>query len=177
VERSVSGHNVSHMSWELGRFLHRVAIGSLVLLPAGLVVGACDDESGQAPSTATSTNESTSTASTTPETSDSVAATGDDADSVPSETTDEDGANLLGGDSPEDRLMPDVICMNLQDAQDEIQDHGVFLSGSVDATGQGRNQIIDSNWVVVEQSPAAGAPIGEGDAELSVVKHGETNDC
>ena len=47
--------------------------------------------------------------------------------------------------------MPDVICMNLQDAQDEIQDHGVFLSGSVDATGQGRNQIIDSNWVVVDQ--------------------------
>ena len=33
------------------------------------------------------------------------------------------------------------------------------------------------NWVVVDQSPAAGSPIGEGDAELSVVKYGETNEC
>ncbi len=96
---------------------------------------------------------------------------------APDETSDPDGANPLGGDSPEDQLMPDVICMNLQDAQDEIQDHGVFFSGSVDATGQGRHQVIDSNWVVVDQSPAPGSPIGEGDAELSVVKYGETTDC
>ena len=74
--------------------------------------------------------------------------------------------------------MPDVICMNLQEAQDEIQDHGVFLSGSVDATGQGRNQIIDSNWQVVGQDPDAGAPIGEFDATLFVVKYGEEpNPC
>ncbi len=73
--------------------------------------------------------------------------------------------------------MPDVICMNLQDAQNEIQDHGVILSRSVDATGEGRSQIIDSNWVVVDQSPAAGTAIEEGDAELSVVKYGETTQC
>jgi hypothetical protein len=173
MEPLVSGHHVGHMSRITGHPLRRIAIGILVVFPTGLAIAACDDES----SPAASTNESRSTASTTPETTDSVAATGGDADSVPSETTDEDGANLLGGDSPEDRLMPDVICMNLQDAQDEIQDHGVFLSGSVDATGQGRNQIIDSNWVVVDQSPAAGSPIGEGDAELSVVKHDETDEC
>jgi hypothetical protein len=100
-----------------------------------------------------------------------------DEESDSSESTDPDGANPLGGDSPEDRLMPSLICMNLQDAQDEIQDHGVFFSGSVDATGQGRSQIVDSNWVVVGQSPAAGSPIGEGDAELSVVKYGETTEC
>ena len=177
MERSVSGHNVGHMPQEPGRFLCRLGIGILVLLPIGFVLGACDDESSQAPSTTTSTNESRSAASTPPVATDSVTATTGDAETAPSESTDTDGANPLGGDSPEDRLMPDVICMNLQDAQDEIQDHGVFLSGSVDATGQGRNQIIDSNWVVVDQSPAAGSPIGEGDAELSVVKHGETNDC
>jgi len=177
MKRSVSDHHVGDMSWGTGGFLRRVGIGIVVLFPSALVIGACDDESRSTASTATSTNESRSTASTTPETTDAVAATGDDAVSPPSESTDTDGANPLGGDSPEDRLMPDVICMNLQDAQDEIQDHGVFLSGSVDATGQGRNQIIDSNWVVVDQSPPAGSPIGEGDAELSVVKHGETNDC
>ena len=165
------------MSREPERTPRRVGLGFFVLLSAGLVIGACDDESSRAPSTTTSLSESGSTASTTPTTTDSLAATGGEADSVPDESTDTDGANPLGGDSPEDRLMPDVICMNLQDAQDEIQDHGVFLSGSVDATGQGRNQIIDSNWVVVDQSPAPGSPIGEGDAELSVVKNGETDEC
>lgn len=91
-------------------------------------------------------------------------------------TVDTDGANPFGGDSPEDQTMPNVVCMDLQSAQDEIQDHGVFLSRSVDATGEDRAQIVDSNWLVVAQTPAAGAPIGEGDAVLSVVKFGE-RDC
>jgi hypothetical protein len=90
----------------------------------------------------------------------------------------DDGANPLGGHAPEDSLMPQVVCMNLQDAQNEIQDHGVFFSRSEDATGRGRNQIIDRNWQVVGQSPDAGVPIGEGDATLSVVKYGEQpNPC
>ena len=92
--------------------------------------------------------------------------------------TTDDGANPLGGDDPEDGLMPPVVCMNLQDAQDEIQDHGVLLSGSEDATGQGRSQVIDSNWQVVAQDPDAGVAIGELDATLFVVKYGEEpNPC
>jgi len=74
-------------------------------------------------------------------------------------------------------VMPSVVCMNLQDAQNKIQDAGVFYSRSKDATGKGRHQILDRNWVVVAQSPAAGTPIGEGDAVLSVVKNGEPNSC
>lgn len=75
-------------------------------------------------------------------------------------------------------LMPDVVCMNLQDAQDFIQSEtGVFLSLSEDATGQGRNQVMDSNWVVVDQRPAVGTPIGEGDAVLSAVKIDEPSPC
>lgn len=70
-------------------------------------------------------------------------------------------------------LMPDVVCMNLQDAQDYIQTLGVFYSRSVDATGEGRSQIVDSNWLVVDQSPAPGTPFGEGEAVLAVVKYGE----
>jgi hypothetical protein len=161
------------MSWADRQFVRRVGIGILVLLPTGAVIGACDDESS---STASSTEPSPPATPTSVTLASESTPEADD-DSFSSESTDADGANPLGGDSPEDRLMPDVICMNLQEAQDEIQDHGVFLSGSVDATGQGRRQIIDSNWVVVDQSPAAGSPIGEGDAELSVVKYGETNDC
>ena len=75
-------------------------------------------------------------------------------------------------------FMPDVVCMNLQEAQDFIQSEtGVFLSLSEDATGGGRMQMIDSNWIVVAQRPAVGTPIGEGDAVLSAVKLTEPNDC
>ena len=67
--------------------------------------------------------------------------------------------------------MPDVVGMNLQDAQDLIQESGVFFSRSEDATGAGRLQVIDSNWTVVAQTPAPGELIGEGDAVLSVTKN------
>lgn len=75
-------------------------------------------------------------------------------------------------------LMPDVVCMNLQAAQDLIQTTGVFFSRSEDATGRGRMQVVDRNWQVVRQTPAPGTPIGEGDAILYVVKYGESpNPC
>ncbi|WP_137723546.1 PASTA domain-containing protein [Prescottella subtropica] len=74
-------------------------------------------------------------------------------------------------------LMPNVVCMNLQAAQDTIQETGVYYSRSEDATGKQRMQVSDRNWVVVEQSPAPGTPIGEGGATLSVVKYGEPGDC
>jgi hypothetical protein len=73
--------------------------------------------------------------------------------------------------------MPSVVCMNLQAAQNKIQAAGVWYSRSTDATGAGRMQIIDRNWIVVGQNPAPGVPIGEGDAVLSVVKSGEPNSC
>ena len=69
--------------------------------------------------------------------------------------------------------MPNVVGMNLQAAQDLIQTHGVFFSRSEDATGAGRMQILDRDWVVVDQTPAAGELIGEGDALLYVKKIGE----
>jgi hypothetical protein len=74
-------------------------------------------------------------------------------------------------------LMPDVVCMNLQDAQDTIQRAGVFFSRSVDATGRGRHQILDRDWQVVGQQPSPGTPISEGEPVLSVVKYGEQSPC
>jgi hypothetical protein len=74
-------------------------------------------------------------------------------------------------------LMPSVVCMNLQDAQNSIQAAGVFFSRSTDATGAGRAQVMDRNWIVVGQEPAPGTPIGEGEAVLSVVKLDEPNAC
>ena len=77
----------------------------------------------------------------------------------------------------EPALMPDVVCMNLQAAQDRIQSAGVFFSRSEDATGEGRSQVLDRNWIVVAQTPAPGAPFTEGEAVLSVVKIGEQSPC
>lgn len=74
-------------------------------------------------------------------------------------------------------VMPNVVCMNLQDAQDTIQSAGVFFSRSADATGAGRRQLVDSNWIVVDQTPSAGSPFGKIDAVLSAVKIGEPNPC
>ncbi|MGV9827854.1 PASTA domain-containing protein [Gordonia sp. NPDC003429] len=73
--------------------------------------------------------------------------------------------------------MPDVVCMNLQAAQDRIQEAGVFFSRSTDATGEGRHQILDRDWIVVAQDPTPGTPISEGEPNLSVVKMGEPNPC
>jgi hypothetical protein len=74
-------------------------------------------------------------------------------------------------------IMPDVVCQNLQDAQDEIERAGEFFSRTDEASGQGRAQLIDRNAVVVAQTPAPGSPVGEAEAILSAVKVGEPNSC
>ena len=71
-------------------------------------------------------------------------------------------------------LMPNVVCMNLQAAQDDIQKYGVFFSRSDDATGMNRSQILDRNWIVVKQTPLPGQPVTELEAVLSAVKIGES---
>ncbi|TQM06325.1 PASTA domain-containing protein [Pseudonocardia kunmingensis] len=74
--------------------------------------------------------------------------------------------------------MPDVVGMNLQAAQDHVQavtDLGVPLMTSTDGTGEGRNQVVDRNWVVCEQTPAAGSTITTGDVpDFVVVKDDES---
>jgi hypothetical protein len=70
-------------------------------------------------------------------------------------------------------VMVDVLCMNLQDAQNLIQDQGVFLSRSKDASGQDRNQIYDRNWIVVGQNVPTGDAIGEIEVVLSVLREDE----
>jgi beta-lactam-binding protein with PASTA domain len=58
--------------------------------------------------------------------------------------------------------MPNLVGANLQQAQDRIQaltGDKVFFTSSHDATGKGRNQVLDSNWKVCAQNVAAGTPI------------------
>lgn len=81
------------------------------------------------------------------------------------------------GTEPERSIMPEVVCMDLQQAQDTIQAAGVFFSRSFDATGKGRSQIVDRNWIVVSQDPPAGSPIDESQPNLGAVKKNEPNSC
>lgn len=81
------------------------------------------------------------------------------------------------GTEPQRAIMPEVVCMDLQQAQDTIQAAGVFFSRSFDATGAGRNQIVDRNWIVVSQDPPAGSPIDEREPNLGAVKKNEPSPC
>lgn len=53
-------------------------------------------------------------------------------------------------------VVPNVICMDLQLAQDKGQAAGFTRMMAVDASGLRRRQVNDQDWVVVSQSPSAG---------------------
>ncbi|WP_157557516.1 PASTA domain-containing protein [Intrasporangium oryzae] len=53
-------------------------------------------------------------------------------------------------------VVPDVVGVNHQLAQDTMQAAGFYNLSEEDATGQGRLLVVDRNWVVVSQSPPAG---------------------
>lgn len=81
----------------------------------------------------------------------------------------------------QDGVVPDVVCLDLQAAQDAMQAAGFFNLRSEDASGQGRQQVIDRNWVVIDQSVAAGSrPEPLAVITLTAVKFGEptgSSDC
>ncbi|WP_054568298.1 MULTISPECIES: PASTA domain-containing protein [unclassified Frankia] len=56
--------------------------------------------------------------------------------------------------------MPNVVGLDHQLAQDTLQAAGFYYLAEEDATGQGRALILDRNWQVVSQEPAAGTVIG-----------------
>ncbi|MBP2321676.1 beta-lactam-binding protein with PASTA domain [Kibdelosporangium banguiense] len=61
-----------------------------------------------------------------------------------------------GTKAPSGNLVPNVVGMDHQDAQNALQAAGFYVLGEEDATGRNRKLIIDHNWVVVEQIPKAG---------------------
>jgi beta-lactam-binding protein with PASTA domain len=54
------------------------------------------------------------------------------------------------------RVIPDVVCMDLQLAQDKAQAAGIYRVEARDVSGQHRHQADDQNWVVVSQTPPPG---------------------
>jgi len=57
-------------------------------------------------------------------------------------------------------VMPKVVGMNLQLAQDLLQSKGSFVLDQEDFKGLSRFQVLDSNWKVCAQLPAAGKKVG-----------------
>ena len=79
-------------------------------------------------------------------------------------------------DSATEIVMPDVVGMNLQEAQDLLQNMGSYFMDQEDASGEGRLQIDDSNWQVCKQDPKPGETLSLVDVvTLSSVKGNE--DC
>lgn len=74
--------------------------------------------------------------------------------------------------------MPDLMCFDLQAAQDFMQEFtgDFFAVNSKDASGEYRLQIIDRNWVVVDQEPLPGEPLVDTPTVL-VLKDDEVSDC
>lgn len=71
-------------------------------------------------------------------------------------------------------VVPDVVGMNHQLAQDTLQAHGFYLLLEEDATGQGRALLWDRNWEVVSQSVAGGTTASvDTTITLSAKKIGE----
>ncbi len=71
-----------------------------------------------------------------------------------------------------DFLMPNMVGMNLQVAQNTMQANGVMYSVSHDLLGM-RNQVLDGNWQVCTQNiPAGQQVVGdvEGQIDFGVVQ-------
>ena len=67
--------------------------------------------------------------------------------------------------------------MNLQSAQDTLQAAGFHTLRSHDAKSFNRSQMLDRNWIVVDQSPRAGTRISNHQgADLGAVRSEEYRD-
>ncbi len=53
-------------------------------------------------------------------------------------------------------VVPEVVGLDLESAHDAVEAAGFHRVIVYDALGYGRNQILDSNWVVVSQTPIGG---------------------
>lgn len=71
-------------------------------------------------------------------------------------------------------VVPDMVCRDLQAAQDMVQLAGLPDARSTDGTGRRRAQFVDRNWIVIAQDPAPGRRLaGDDEVLLTVVKFGE----
>lgn len=91
------------------------------------------------------------------ETSEAMTQVADEQTAEPTETQEETTApEDTAAAAVETFKMPNVVGMNLQDAQDLLQSLGSYAMDQQDASGRGRLQLLDRNWTVCTQDPAPG---------------------
>ncbi len=110
---------------------------------AALLLAGCGNDTKRQDGDVNSTTSSTATTTTTAPTTTTTAPT------ATSGTT-AAAANIT---------VPSVVGKDLQLAQDTMQAAGLYNLTSHDSTGQARLQVLDRNWVVTDQTPAAGSRV------------------
>ncbi len=88
----------------------------------------------------------------------SVDRTCETVDSINPEAIQQDAAQEDEGADEEQTVaesfvLPALVGMNLQEAQDALQDRGSYLLTQTDGTGQARFQMLDYNWKVCGRDP------------------------
>jgi hypothetical protein len=91
---------------------------------------------------------------------------------------DTSGGATTAAAKPSRWTMPNLVGTDLQAAQNAIQKltgDPIFLTGSHDATGRGRHQILDTDWRVCTQNVAPGATFTpKTRIDFGAVKNGES---
>lgn len=144
-----------------GKLNGKVIAGGAALLLIGIGIGTSSNpeskktqqpvsvngstQQGSVESTTTTAPAATSTTMTEPPTTTTTAA--------PTTTT-----TALPAQAVKIRV-PNVVGKDLQTAQDTMQAAGLWYLTSHDSTGLNRMQILDRNWLVTDQSPAAGSMV------------------
>jgi hypothetical protein len=149
----------------MGRLERLLVVGVLSALAVGL--GACSSEgSGGSGATVTKTETAAAPDSASQGSSDGGSAS--------------DGGGSSDGGSAKSWTMPDLTGKDLQSAQDAIQsltNDGIYYTDSHDASGQGRNQILDRDWQVCTEDPAPGTKITpDSNIDFGVVRV-DTEQC
>ena len=71
-------------------------------------------------------------------------------------------------------VVPDVVGLDHQAAQNALQGEGLYSLDERDCSGEGRLLLFDRNWEVVSTEPPAGTPVSENTTiTLCSVKQGE----
>jgi hypothetical protein len=80
-------------------------------------------------------------------------------------------ASLEPAASPAEMIVvPSGVGLDYQSAQDLWRASGLLVLPATDATGAGRLPVIDANWVVLSQNPAAGTMVAKGSFITAAVK-------
>ena len=161
-------------------FYKRPAVWAVAgALLVGVGIGNAGEETGEASASATSSTSSSapSSVAVAPAPAPVTVTVTETPAPVPSSPSPSPSPSSASATTPVvDFAMPDLVGLDLQTAQNLIQQNGVFLSRSHDLLGM-RNQVLDSNWVVCTQNIPVGQQVtgdAEGLIDLGVVKREES---